>query len=483
MKQLLYEFIDLPKLEAYYTSELFVDKKIILQVHSSDELVVNEIHALLVREDRSIQIIPIIEPDVKTTLFFNLYNQVAEVTNTESFLEQGIYKAIIDSTKEGFWLLDEELNIISINQAFASMLGYAESELLGKKPYELLALVDAQQSFCEEQAQDVHTSVQRNYELTFITKENKEFHTIVNATTIYLPENRIRSFAFITDISQQKELEQRLIEQQNYINELNTDLTQRVQEEVQENRNKDRIMYQQARLATMGEMIGNIAHQWRQPLNIIALIIQEFYISGQLGTLSQEKLEKEYARGNSVLQYMSNTIDDFRTFFQHSGEGENFCINASINSVMSLVSKGLEHNNIDIDLNVEEDISVFGHKNEFTQVLINIINNARDAVSAHTENGAITIKAYTDKEQIFLEIQDNGGGIKDDDINQIFEPYFTTKHQTQGTGLGLYMSHQIIVNNMNGTIYAKNRGEGTCFYISLPKSEKQTESVAAVLST
>jgi len=482
VKQLFYEFIDLPKLEAYYASSIFSDKKVILQIHSSEESIVNEIHSLLVKGNHSLQIIPIIEPNVKTTLSFNVYNQDAEIANKETFFEQDIYKAIIDSTKEGFWLLDEELNIISINQSFASMLGYAESELLGKKPYELLALVNEQQSFCEEQAQEVHTSIQRTYELTFVTKENKEFHTIVNATTIYLPENQIRSFAFITDISQQKELEQQLIEQQNYINELNNDLTQRVQEEVQENRNKDRIMYQQARLATMGEMIGNIAHQWRQPLNIIALIIQEFYISGQLGTLSKEKLEKEYARANSVLQYMSNTIDDFRTFFQHSGEGENFSIEESINSVMSLVSKGLEHNNIDIDVNVEKDISVFGHKNEFTQVVINIINNARDAVVANSKKGVITIKAFADDTKVYVEIQDNGGGIQENDIDQIFEPYFTTKHQTQGTGLGLYMSYQIIVNNMNGTIFAENREEGTCFFVSLPKSA-QAESVAAVIST
>ncbi|MCK5855791.1 MAG: HAMP domain-containing histidine kinase, partial [Sulfurovaceae bacterium] len=211
-------------------------------------------------------------------------------------------------------------------------------------------------------------------------------------------------------------------------------------------------------------------------------IVQEFYISGQLGTLSNEKLEKEYTRANSVLQYMSNTIDDFRTFFQHSGEGENFCINDSINSVMSLVSKGLEHNNINIDVNIEEDIGVFGHKNEFTQVIINIINNARDAVLTNSKKGAITIKAFADDTKVYVEVQDNGGGIDKDDIEQIFEPYFTTKHQTQGTGLGLYMSHQIIVNNMKGSIFAENREEGTCFYISLPKSEK-TESVAAVVAT
>jgi PAS domain S-box-containing protein len=314
----------------------------------------------------------------------------------ENFLEHDLYKAIIDSTKEGFWLLDEELNIISINHSFTSMLGYEESELLGKKPFELLSLVEEQQAFCEEQAEGIDSTTQRTYELTFVTKDKRELHTLVNATSIALPEHRVRTFAFITDISEQKKLEQTLIEQQRNINDLNTDLTRRVEVEVQANRKKDRIMYQQARLATMGEMIGNIAHQWRQPLNIIALIIQEFYISGQLGTLDKEKIEKEYSRANSVLQYMSSTIDDFRTFFHQNIENELFSLNGSINSVRTLVSKSLEHNNITVEVESEDEIAVLGHRNEFIQVLINIINNAREAIITQKRKGLIKINAYTD---------------------------------------------------------------------------------------
>ncbi|MGB6020296.1 MAG: PAS domain-containing sensor histidine kinase [Sulfurimonadaceae bacterium] len=477
MKQLIYDYTDLAQLKAFYIRHISADEKVIIQLHTSEVGLIDEIYALLMQENRDVQIIPVIELNITTKLYFSIYQQTAVITVKENFFEHDLYKAIIDSTKEGFWLLDEELNIISINHSFANMLGYKESELLGKKPYELLALVNEQQMLCEAQAEGMHVSVQRTYELTFVTKDKKEFHTIVNATTIYLPEHRIRTFAFITDISEQKELEQTLIEQQRHINELNTDLTRRVEVEVQANRKKDRIMYQQARLATMGEMIGNIAHQWRQPLNIIALIMQEFYISGQLGTLDREKLEKEYTRANSVLQYMSNTIDDFRTFFQHNNGNELFSINESINSLMTLVSKGLEHNNIAIDVTIEDDMTVFGHSNEFVQVLINIINNAREAIIAQNRRGMIKIDAYADESNIHIKVQDNGGGIDKKDIEQIFEPYFTTKHQTQGTGLGLYMSHQIIVNNMNGSIYAKNREEGTCFYISLPKDVQKAEKV------
>lgn len=480
MKHLIYDYTGLKELQTFYNTHIKKEQKVIVQLHTGEESIVNQIYSLLMIEGRELQIIPVLDKNVKTKLYFTIYPHSATIAAKENFLEHDLYKAIIDSTKEGFWLLDEELNIISINHAFASMLGYEESELLGKKPYELLSLVNEQQTFCEAQAEAMHVSVQRTYELTFVTKEKKEFHTIVNATTIHLPEHRMRTFAFITDISKQKELEQTLMEQQRHINELNTDLTKRVEAEVQANRKKDRIMYQQARLATMGEMIGNIAHQWRQPLNIIALILQDFYISGQLGTLDNEKIEKEYTRANSVLQYMSDTIDDFRSFFQHNNANEPFSINESINSVLTLLSKGLEHNNITIDVTIEEEITVVGHSNEFVQVLINIINNAREAIMARDREGLIKVEAYTETANVYIKVQDNGGGIDKKDMEQIFEPYFTTKHQTQGTGLGLYMSHQIIVNNMHGSIYAKNAEEGTCFYIVLPREDLEAERSESV---
>ncbi len=477
MKHLVYDYTDLTQLQEYYNTEITKDQKVIVQLHTSEESIVTEIYSLLMQDNRELQIIPVLQKNIKTTLYITVYPDEATITTKEKILEHDLYKAIIASTKEGFWLLDEELHIININHSFARMLGYEEHELIGKKPYELLALADEQQDFCEAKAGTINTSTQRTYELTFITKEGKEVHTIVNATTIDLPQHDVRTFAFVTDISEQKELEQMLIRQQQNINELNTNLKRRIEEEVQSNRKKDHIMYQQARLASMGEMVANIAHQWRQPLNIIALIMQEFYISGQLGTLDKEKLEKEYTRANSVLQYMSNTIDDFRTFFKHNDEGELFNISSAVDSVLTLVSKTMEHNSIEINMDIEDELTVFGHKNEFVQALINIINNAREAIVTHTEDGLIEIKAYTDDTDIKITVQDNGGGIDSREIEQIFEPYFTTKHQAQGTGLGLYMSHQIIVNNMNGSIYAKNREGGTCFYISLPKGTQGTESV------
>jgi len=469
MKHYVYDYQDIAQLQAFYADTASEGSKVIVQVHTSQDAVVQDVYTALLTYQHNVKIIPIIEDAVNSKLYMTVYPETVLLTDKENFLDHDLYKAIIDSTKEGFWLLNEELKIISINNAFSHMLGYEKNELLGKRPYELFALVDEQQNFCEQQANQAHSSVQRSYELVFVTKDGRNIYTIVTATTIELPDELLRTFAFITDITEQKELEKRLLEQQRSINELNSDLALRVETEVEKNRNKDRIMYQQARLATMGEMIGNIAHQWRQPLNIIALIIQEFYISGQLGTLTHEKLEKEYTRANSVLQYMSDTIDDFRSFFQHSEESELFSLNDALNSINTLVSKGLDHNDIEMEITVDKALQVYGHNNEFIQVLLNLINNSREAIITQQREGQIQINARAIDENILVTVLDNGGGISEKDMQQIFEPYFTTKHKTQGTGLGLYMSHQIIVNNMKGSIFAENRGDGTCFSITLPK--------------
>lgn len=477
MEHISYTFETLDALEQFCHQHLSAAQMVIVQLHTSQTEQIDKIFELLKAQKCATEFIPVIEEGVQTQLHFSFYSATATTPKNENFFEHDLYKAIIDSTKEGFWLLDEKLNIISINNAFANMLGYEKEEVLGKKPYELFSLVDEQQDFCAEQANSAHTSEQRTYELTFVSKSQKEIHTIVNATTIHIAHSCTRTFAFITDISEQKELEQLLLQQQSNINELNTNLKHRIEAEVEENRKKDHIMYQQARLASMGEMVASIAHQWRQPLNIIALIMQEFYISSQLGTLDREKIEKEYTRANSVLQYMSSTIDDFRTYFKHNDAGENFSVKEAVDSVLTLISKAMESNHIEILIEIPEQIHVFGHRNEFVQAIINLMNNAREAILSHGEQGLISVKATEDSENVHLFIQDSGGGIKEEDIRQIFEPYFTTKHQTQGTGLGLYMTHQIIVNNMNGSIYAENRGEGCCFCISIPKrTEEDTSS-------
>lgn len=231
------------------------------------------------------------------------------------------------------------------------------------------------------------------------------------------------------------------------------------------------LFIQQSRLASMGEMIANIAHQWRQPLNEISAfkdsIVEDYYFKD----LNDEKIENFSLSINNCLRYMSNTIDDFRNFFKPDREKIKFNINNVIKSSLSLISNTMASNNVVIKIELyDEDIVVDGFQNEFMQVLLNIINNSKDALISNNavDNRFITIKTIKDEQCAKIAIQDNAGGIPSVIMNKIFEPYFTTKFAAKGTGLGLYMSKMIIEDGMDGKIFVSNIANGVCFTIELP---------------
>ncbi len=232
---------------------------------------------------------------------------------------------------------------------------------------------------------------------------------------------------------------------------------------------KDHLLNQKSRSASMGEMIENIAHQWRQPLNILALVIQDIYIAGQLGTLDADKLEENYSKANNVLQYMSQTIDDFRNFLKESDGIEVFALNDIFQSIEHIMVPSLKAHNISIALPQAEGLHIEGNRNEFLQVILNIIKNAQDAIILNNiKKGAITIAATHRDSKIIISIQDNAGGIATENIDKIFDPYFTTKHKSQGTGIGLYMSKQIIEKNKDSKLSVANTKEGANFTIEVP---------------
>jgi len=401
--------------------------------------------------------------------FVSIARDISDKKNTQVILQsrEELYRGIINSTTEGFWLLDEALNIVDVNYSLCVMLGYTREEMIGKNPYDFIDAAD--HDVCHEQSRTIEDVAQRIYELVFVKKTGIKIHAIANATTMYEHDGSVKTFAFMTNISKQKALEKELVDKQKEIEERNNNLEAEIAAQVEDNRSKDQMMYQQARLASMGEMIGNIAHQWRQPLNILALVMQDLYISGQLGNLTEEKLENEYEKANNVLQYMSQTIDDFRNFFKHEGESINFSLNSTVESVYSLVSPNFKHNHVSFHMDIEEEIEVIGNKNEFIQVIINILNNAQDAITSNNiKDGEVTVRITKNKKEAHIAISDNGGGMAAEILDKIFDPYFTTKHQTQGTGLGLYMSKQIIETSMTGRLMAKNIENGACFIIELP---------------
>jgi signal transduction histidine kinase len=261
--------------------------------------------------------------------------------------------------------------------------------------------------------------------------------------------------------------------------EINKNLENMVDKKTKELIQKENILNHQSKMAAMGEMLENIAHQWRQPLSLISTAATGAKLKKDFKQLSDEEFYETMNIINNSAQHLSNTIDDFRNFFNQDKQITTFDINVPIEKVLYLVSSKLKNREITIIKNSEK-INISGLSNEFIQVLLNIINNTLDAFKEHDfENKFIFIDAYKKDHKLILKIKDNAGGIKEDIITRIFEPYFTTKHKSQGTGIGLYMSTEIIKKHMNGNLSVSNKEyiyndikcKGAEFIIELPIKE------------
>lgn len=243
---------------------------------------------------------------------------------------------------------------------------------------------------------------------------------------------------------------------------------ERQQHEIQE---KNAILLQQSKNAAMGEMISMIAHQWRQPLNTLALINQDLYFKYQLGQCDKESFEHSHAQFDEHLQHMSKTIDDFRNYYNTDKNKEPENIGEIVKLAIRLSDVFLSYANITLEFVMSVDYTVYLSKNEMVQVLMNLIKNAHDAiVEHHLSEGKITITIQKSNRSVQLLICDNGGGISNDIKEKIFEPYFSTKSKN-GTGLGLYMSKTIVEDQCNGSLRFHNTPTGVCFTITLPLAE------------
>ena len=236
----------------------------------------------------------------------------------------------------------------------------------------------------------------------------------------------------------------------NYFLQYNT----MILKEIEQNKEKDKILYQQSKMASMGEMISNIAHQWRQPLSMITSLASGVKVQKMVNISTQEGELKALDDIMKSAQYLSSTIDDFRDFFKPDKSQSFVKLNNVFEKIFKLLSFKHRNNDIKIIKNIEE-ITLNTFENELIQVFINIMNNAKDALE-NCEEKLLFIDAYEDKNKIIIEIKDNAGGIQKEHIHRVFEPYFTTKHKSQGTGIGLYMVKEILTRHMNGNIEVEN---------------------------
>jgi len=235
---------------------------------------------------------------------------------------------------------------------------------------------------------------------------------------------------------------------------------------------QEQMMIEQSKMAAMGEMISAIAHQWRQPLNILALYVQDVSGAYEMGEIDEDYVNKMVSNSMKQIDFMSSTIDDFRSFFTPNKNKEQFSIVQQLNKTIDLLRPQLKAHNITIELS-DTDCEIFGYPNEFQQVALNLINNAKDAIlDKQKENnelkGVITISGEKIDSDFVLSFLDNGTGIKEEILQKVFEPYFTTKFPQNGTGVGLYMAKEIIERHYYGSISVANKNDGAEFLIRIP---------------
>ena len=380
--------------------------------------------------------------------------------------------------------------ITFVNDEFCKISGYSRQELIGS-PHNIVRHPDVKKSVFKKLwetilAKKVYKGIVKN-----LSKDGKAFY--LNATIIpILDDNgKIEEFVAIRhDVTNvillnehltqlrvelnelNQSLENKVKEQTKELTILNANLEKRVEEEIAKNEQSSRIMFRQSRLASMGEMMANIAHQWRQPLS--ELSIDLFKMKQNLE--DKDEFLDTYEHAKQVIKNMSNTIDDFRNFFNANKPVENFLVSSCVDDAMIMLKGTLDRNDIKIDVKSQKNVCVYGYQSELTQVFMNILVNAKDAFkNSEIKNKKIQISIKSNDKFAIIDIKDNAGAIKDDIMERIFEPYFTTKHKSSGTGLGLYMS-KMIVEHMKGEIIAENLKNWVNFKIILPLA-KEEESV------
>ena len=318
----------------------------------------------------------------------------------------------------------------------------------------------------EKIGQNTYWPIQSKYLKQPLKKGDTLHHFALNVTqTQFADEKKPYIIVTLTDISQeikqQEELKQLnenlgllIDEKTKELKHLNENLEQRVKEEIKKNQHKDKILFQQSKMASMGEMLANIAHQWRQPLSSISVAASGIKLKQEMKTLDEEFIEESCEHILNNTQYLSQTIDDFKNFFKYDKQTTLFYLHESLYQCEKLIHEKLKKYDVQLHIEINKNIELEGFRNEFQQAILNILYNSIDAL-IQTQNNTerfIFIKYDNDK----LYIKDNAKGVEDSILNKIFEPYFTTKHQSQGTGIGLYMTQEILQKHMRCQLEASN---------------------------
>ena len=308
------------------------------------------------------------------------------------------------------------------------------------------------------------------------TKDGKEI--ITKWANIKLPNNELIHIGYdITEGRKNKIIVQERTEQLNIakqqLEELNCSLEKKIKDEISKNTKQQMMLMHQSKLAQMGEMIENIAHQWRQPLAQVNSAVLLIDMALNKNKIKDLMIESKLTEIESLTAYMSKTIDDFKNFFSPNKQKNIFTIKSAIQKAVDIVN-GLVHlHYIQVTIDIEKDLKCYSYIEELQQVILIILNNAIDVlVLKKISTPKIIITAWKEEDNIIINIEDNALGIDSNYLDKIFEPYFTTKLKSQGTGLGLYMAKTIIENGLLGVLNVENKSDGACFTIKIPEGKE-----------
>lgn len=265
---------------------------------------------------------------------------------------------------------------------------------------------------------------------------------------------------------------QRLIAAESTLFVYNATLKERVEEEVEKRESKELMLERQSRAALMGELMGAVAHQWRQPLNALGIMVQDIRFAYEDGELGRKYIDEFVGGSMSQIDYMSKIIDDFRNFFSPDSQKSDFLPKRAIDGAVLIVTPELVKFGIKIHADIAYEEPISGYEKEFKQILLALIANSKDAIVENVSvKREINISLKEDGDAIVLEVADTGGGIGEAVSHRVFEPYFTTKPQGKGVGIALYMSKQMVERHLGGKISFANTDDGVCFTVRLPRNE------------
>ena len=378
--------------------------------------------------------------------------------------------------------------ITFVNDEFCKISGYSYDELIGQN-HNIVRHPETPTSNFENLWKTLLSKKPYKSTVKNLTKDKKTVYLNTTITPILDEnENIIEFIAIRYDVTSEVELkkrlelkekeleqlnlnlEQKVKEQTKQLKELNKTLEQRVFEEIKKNEEKQKLLFWHSRMASLGQMLANIAHQWRQPLTELNLTL--FNMKKASMNNNVKKVDELYKESKTLIASMSSTIEDFTNFFNPQKEKKSFEIKDAINEALVILRKVIEIENIHIQIDVPIDYKVIGVSNELSQVIVNLIQNSKDAfVQNKIDNKTIIISLkenqQKEKKYALLEIKDNAGGIEKENIEKVFDPYFTTKYKSQGTGLGLFMSKMIIEKSLEGELSHENVDDGSTFKIKL----------------